>query len=471
MNTKELKKIIQYFRDLIIDSKFENHLYICGGAVRDLVMGNDIKDIDFCIDLKDGGLEFAEFVCNETKSYKANSNPIVFPKFGTAKFNVKTVDWLKGIDFECVETRKETYRDKDSRNPIVEFGTLEDDCFRRDLTINSLYLNVSNGEILDLTKNGLNDIKNHIIRTTNKPSVIFDEDPLRMIRCIRFACRFGWKIEKDTFLGIISNSSRINIISQERITEELNKILVTDKPSIGFDMLYRANLLDKIIPELYKAYGMLQNIYHYEDVFHHMTSVMDKTKPIMINRLSGLFHDIGKIETKSINKDGSIHFYNHENYGAVMAESILKKLKYSNDVISKVCKVIRNHMRFNQYGDKGSPSNKSIRKLISDFGDDMDLIMDIINADMSCHRIQRPNLIKNIKEKIDKVKKEEKTYDKKNFPINGKDIMERFNLKPSKKVGELLSMVTDHWFDNPKITKEECFKVIEEELKKQITEN
>lgn len=468
MTIKEYKKLIQFLRELIVDTKYENHVFCCGGCVRDMILGDAIKDVDLCIDLPNGGIEFAEWICKEMGCYKTDSNPIIYPTYGTAKFNIRTKEEFKNIELECVQTRKEQYKDKNSRNPTTEYGTLEEDCVRRDLTINSMYMNISNGEILDLTKKGMNDIKNHVIRATNDPDVIFSDDALRMLRVIRFATRLGWGIEKNTYLGIIKNSERIKTISQERITDEISKILICNKPSNGIRHLYRCNLLDKVMPEVYNMTLMEQNKYHFGNVFEHTMSVLDKTKPILVNRLAALYHDVGKLETMS-KVNGEIHFFTHEEVGAKMIEPIFKALKLPNDIIKKVALVTKLHMRLKGHKDNTLPSNKSIRKLQSEIGNDMELLLDVIHADNTSHNTIycMPNQVKLLRDKLTKMEEEGKTIKRIELPINGNDLMKAFKLKSSPKLGKYLKILTDKWFENPKITKEECLDIISDEIKKE----
>mgnify|MGYP000546930598 FL=1 len=247
--------------------------------------------------------------------------------YGTAMFKFKQ---FPGEEIECVMTRGEKYEDKESRNPVTVFADINEDAIRRDLTINALYYNVSTSEILDLV-GGQEDIKNHIIRTTNKnPDIVFDDDPLRILREIRFATRYGWEIEKKTYESMKKYSKRLKIITKERIQAEFNKILMSENAVMGINMLHDIGAMTFIVPEFEKCYGLTQNRFHFGDVAEHTLAVLDyhckHFDADLTERLACFLHDIGKIMTRSV-KDGKIHFYDHEYVGAEMAGDILRELK------------------------------------------------------------------------------------------------------------------------------------------------
>ena len=454
--------------NLIKGSNFENHVFLVGGAVRDLLMGRQIHDIDIAVDLENGGIEFSEWLCKEIGAYKEGSNPVIFPNFGTSKFNLRTIHKLSKIDIECVQTRKEQYHDPNSRNPSVTFGTITEDAFRRDLTINALYINLSNMTELDPTKMGLKDLNDCILRTPSKADVIYFEDPLRMLRTIRFKSRFGWGIEKETWFGIVKNAFRINTISQERITDEINKILISPRPSLGIRQLYNCGLLDKVLPEVYNLIGCEQGEQHFGDVFEHTMMALEFTQPSLHNRLGILFHDIEKPNCKTT-INGKIHFFSHEYSGALKTKSIMQRMKYSNDDIDAVTMCVKNHMRFKQSGNN-CPSNKSLRKFMADMktNENMAMVLDVINADNNAHKpeycalSQVNKILSKLIELMGEGKEEKVT--KVVLPINGHDIMERFNLKKGPKIGNYLEIVKDNYFDNPDITREECFAIIQSKI-------
>lgn len=450
----ELKKAVK-------GTKYENHVFLVGGAVRDGLLGKEMKDIDLAIDLPNGGVEFAEWVCKEYGCFKENSNPCLFPTYGTAKFSLKSLFDLCDVEIECVQTRKEQYKDKESRKPETVFGSIEDDAKRRDLTINALYVNISTDIIVDPNKVGLDDLHNSVIRTTSEPDIIFDDDPLRMLRVIRFATKLGWGIERNTWLGIIKNIGRIDIVSKERISDELTKILLCDKPSVGIVRLEKCGLLEKVLPSVHDMVGVKQNTYHFGDVFEHTMSVIDKTAPSKITRWAGLLHDAGKPKA-SVEFFGMIKFLGHEIFSEHIVLEELKRLKFSNSEISSIAKIVRYHMQFKQNG-KGCPSVKSLRKFIDLVGEEnLHAALNVINADNNSHSkwACAPKQVELIYKRLEEMK-EQKTKIIVDVPINGNDIMKTFNLKPSKKIGEILEKVKEYVIGKETdVTKEECIEFI-----------
>lgn len=455
---KEIKKAIK-------GTKFENHVFLVGGAVRDSLLGKPMKDIDLCIDMPNGGIEFAEWICKEYGCYKQDSNPCTFVKYGTAKFNLRSLHSLSNVEIECVQTRKEQYHE-DSRKPETSFGTIEEDCIRRDLTINALYVNLSTDIIIDPCGLGLDDLKNCIIRTPSNPDVVFEDDPLRMLRVIRFATKLGWGINKDAWVGIVQNAYRIDIVSKERITDELGKILMCEKPSDGFIRLEKCGLLERILPEVHDLVGVTQGYQHFGDVFEHTMSTIDKTSPNVTHRWASLLHDIGKPNVRTL-IGNKIRFLSHDAVGANIAINLLKRMKFSNSDISKIALAIKNHMRFKSSGNS-CPSNKALRKLISDVGlDNVAIVLDVINADNNSHAKQYclPDQVRLIIEKLESMKNDSHESLSIKIPINGDDIMSSFNLKPSPKIGTLLDSVKDFVIEHPEATKEDCLDYVSDIIK------
>lgn len=451
---KEIKKTIK-------GSAWENHVFLVGGAVRDHLLGHEIKDIDLCVNVSDGGLAFAKWICEEFDCFVPHSNPVVFPTFGTAKFNLRTLHELSKIEIECVQTRTEQYN-SDSRKPETVFGTIQEDAKRRDLTINALYVNLSNDEIIDPTGHGFEDIRKEIIRTPSDPNKVFNDDPLRMLRVIRFATRLGWGIDKDTWIGMVSNINRISIVSQERITDELGKILMCDKPSIGIRRLQNSGLLKIVLPQIYNLIGVKQDIQHFGDVFEHTLAVVDKVTKIVNHRWAALFHDVAKPYTRSL-KNGKIHFFNHENMGFTITDSVLKRMKFSNEDTRQISLAVKEHMRFKS-SKNACPSNKALRKFMSDIDSkDLAIVLDVMNADNNSHADGwcLPDQVKLIIDKLNDMYVKEQEP-KCVLPINGKDIMEHFKIKGGPKVGELLDAAKELMYDNPHISKEECLEALKD---------
>lgn len=450
---------------LIKGSRFDGNVFAVGGYCRDKILYGKGKDLDLVITLPNGGIDFAEWICKETDCFKQDSNPVVFNRFQTAKFNIRSIEKISKVDIETVCTRKETYTDENSRKPHVEYGTLYEDAIRRDFTMNALYLNISTLAIIDPTKLGLKDIHNQIIRSTNIENNPFKDDALRILRGIRFQSKLGWCIEKSTWLSMVENIHRINTISQERITDEINKMLISPRPSYAIMQLKHCGLLKMILPEVYKLIGCSQGTQHVGDAFEHTMSVIEKTKPIFTHRMAALLHDIAKPETQtSIN--GTIKFFGHEYKGTTIATEILKRMKISNADIAKIICGVKNHIRFKNSGNN-CPSNKALRKFISEVGNDkIDIVLDVINANNLSQSIfyNLPDQVKLIKNKLQELKEKETLTDKFKMPINGKDIIKKFNIKQSPIIGQLLNVVKDKYLENPNITKEECFALIKKEL-------
>ena len=449
--------------DLIKKSKFRGKIYLAGGAVRDELLGMDIKDLDLVVEMPNGGIKFAEWVTKKLGIYKSGSNPVIYPKFGTAAFTLRGINHrgynLSDITIEVVMTRKEQYH-AGSRKPDVSPGSLKDDVERRDFTVNSLLKDLTTGEVLDLTGMGKNDLQKGIIQTALNPDVIFKEDPLRMLRAIRFTVKYGWKLPLFMIKALKRNATMLKSISKERIMDELNKMLVSKSPATAIRLLQMTDLNKYVARELDALKGLEQNKYHKKDVMGHTLDVLKQTPPELVTRIAALLHDIGKATTKKV-IDGEIHFYKHEDISVEVAEIILRRLKYPLDIIKKVTVAIKNHMRTKQYGgDLKGVSDKTIRKLKSDLGDHLEDTLNLIDADNQSHadEYNMPDQVKNIRKRLEKLKNEPV---KPKLPVTGNDIMKKFNLKPGPKVGNLMNYVKDLWMANPNITKQQTLKKLE----------
>ena len=454
--------VLDFLKNTINGTKYEGNVFLAGGAVRDSVMGKKPKDLDFVVngDLN-SGINFSVWLANIIGNYKEGSNPVVYPRFGTSKLSLNGNKFnLPNIELEFVAPRTEKYS-TGSRKPDVGNGTLKDDVFRRDLSINSLLQNVSTGEILDLTGHGISDIKNGVIRTTSEPDIIFADDPLRLLRVVRFSSKYGFKIEPDVLGGIKKNAHLIDSISKERISDELSKIIMSDRPSEGIQMLKDTGLLSHIMPEFNNAIGMTQNAHHKHDVFGHTMDVLSKTPPQLKTRLMALFHDIGKTLTRSVSPDGSVHFYGHEKVGQDIARDIMTRLKYPNDLINAVISGIGNHMSLKQGGDDAvGVSDKTLRKFAANVGDNLNDILDLIHADNISHADESamPNQIELIRGRLNKLNNDLDNH-KPKLPINGNDLI-KIGLKPSPLFRDILNAVEDAWFENPNISRDEAMKIV-----------
>ena len=281
---KKIEKTIHTIRALIKGTKFEGVTYVVGGFVRDTLMGEVSNDLDIVVNLPSGGIDLANTLTKLDNSH-SDSNPIVYPKYGTASFHLKNSDECSDVVIESVETRKEQYH-SESRNPETCFGSLEEDAFRRDLTINALYYNISTDKVEDVTGKGLDDLKNHVIRTTNdNPNIVFFDDPLRIMRVIRFANRYGWNIEDKTWQSLQECASRIKIISKERIRNELNKIISNKDCINGLYYLKDSGILSYILPELF-AQSFVPCPQNFNSMFDKIVTICNQAPTCLYARLS-----------------------------------------------------------------------------------------------------------------------------------------------------------------------------------------
>lgn len=463
------KMALEFISNQLKGSKFSGKVYLAGGGVRDELMGIDLKDIDLVVHLPNGGIEFAEWICKKLKIYKKDANPVIYPKFGTAKFNLRGITYkgtdLSSIDIEVVMTRKEKYT-AGSRKPKVSVGSLKDDVERRDFTTNSLLKDLTTGEILDLTGMGKADIKKGIVRTPLDPDIIFKEDPLRMLRAIRFTVKYNWKLPLFMIKAIRKNSATIKTISMERIRDELSKMLVTGKPDTAIRLLQITKLSKYIMPELDLLIGLKQNKYHRWDANKHTLMVLKGVPNDLKTRLAALFHDIGKAETKSV-IDGAIHFYKHEEVSATIAADIMRRLRFPNDIITSVVAAVGNHMRLKQAGEEGEiVTDKALRKLKKDLASHLEMTLDVMHADNLDHTsgTSLRNQIPGIRSRLSKLDKDVPSSPK--LPVNGNDIVRALKIKPGPIVGQMLSLVQDMWFENPKVTKRQALKAVKDAYKK-----
>tara|TARA_Y100000741_G_scaffold319132_1_gene266919 strand:+ start:515 stop:1927 length:1413 start_codon:yes stop_codon:yes gene_type:complete len=447
---KNLKLIRRYSSKLGIKS------FLVGGYVRDLILNRSCKDIDIMT------IGEPYKLIKSISEEKGFSDVKVFKTFGTASIS------FNSFNYEFVGARKESYS-KNSRNPKVVPGLFEDDMKRRDFTINAFAVSINRdyGDFIDMF-NGLKDLKNKLIKTCDDPHKTFEDDPLRMMRAIRFASQLNFDIEQNTFKSIIDNAERIKIISQERVTDELNKIILSKNPSYGFKLLFTSGLLKHFFIEMYNLHGVEKiNNHSHKDNFYHTLEVLDNTAKVSDNlwlRWSAILHDIAKPHTKRYKEKIGWTFHGHEDLCSRLVPKIFKRLKLPlNNKMKYVQNLVKLHLRPIALV-KDHITDSAIRRLVFDAGDDIDDLMLLCRADITTKNSDKAKRYLNnfdiVESKIDIVEKNDKI---KNFqpPISGEEIIDIFAVKPSRIIGELKNEIKNQILDGKiKNNKEEALKLL-----------
>jgi poly(A) polymerase len=424
--------------------------YLVGGFVRDKLLQRPTDDADIvCVG---DGIELAYAVA---KRFNPVPKVSVYKTFGTAHINVELFGGAETFDIEFVGARKESYR-ADSRKPDIEVGSLKDDQDRRDFTINALAISLNKedyGKLID-PFNGVKDLESGIIRTPLEPERTFSDDPLRMMRAIRFSSQLNFIIDEKTWAGICQNAERIKIVSQERITDELNKIILSKKPSIGFDQLYRSGLLEIIFPPMVELAGAEYRGGHgHKDNFYHTLQVLDnlseKTNDLWL-RWAAILHDIAKPVTKKFEEGHGWTFHGHEVVGGRMVPKIFNQLRLpSHEKMRFVKKLVELHLRPISL-TRENITDSAIRRLLFDAGEDFDALMMLCDADITSKNKQK---VKRYQENFQMVRERCREVEEKDHlrswqpPISGEQIMEIFGLSPSKPVGVIKDAVKDAILD------------------------
>ncbi len=426
--------LLQTLRDATRGTDYENKLFLVGGFVRDQAMNLPSAHDDIDIVLEGDAPALAEFFFDKGV---AQHKPVVYPRFGTAMIMVA------GRAVELVTARLESYA-SDSRKPAeVRAGTLADDALRRDFTINTLLQNLHTGEKVDPTGRAYADMEAEVIRTPTDALLTFQDDPLRMLRAVRFAARFGFRIEPLTWKAVRQSAPRLSIISAERIQAEFSKTLLTARPALGLTLLKDSGLLEQFAPELVAMVGVTQNEFHAYPVWEHTLAAVEAlpAEASLTLRLATLLHDVGKPPTRGVGDDSRVHFYGHAEQGAALARALLLRLKYPNDIVQAVIILVAQHMRIGEY--RPVWSDGAIRRLIRDLGPQLDDLFAIHRADVAAlspdHRdISRAHELR---------ARMETAQSGQNIaalasPLDGAELMRLLQLPPGPRLGQVKDYLT-----------------------------
>jgi len=471
------QEVERLLKEILKTTKWKNKIFSVGGYVRDELLGLDSKDIDIVVEEEEGSqkvtaLIHETFPTQTTKPYQLGKNyPIWQLTFIKDVEHGGEMFMTKGAVVEFADTMKETFPDELSRQRKTEFGTIEEDIARRDFTVNMMLKDLTTGEFVDLTGTSKQDIQSGILRGHPQVSMekIFNDDPLRMLRLIRFQCKYGWRIPISVLKTVKKVAKRIEIVSAERITGELTKVMKMGKLKQAIKLMKATGLLQYVLPEIKAMIGVKQpEKYHGEgDAFNHMLLVLENAPATIEGQLAALLHDVGKPQTQQI-MDGAIKFLGHEEVGAKIAEQILRRMKFDIETIKKVVLMVRNHMRVHSLGEA---SNKALRKFIREIGDEMlDAILDLAEADAKGSLPVR-NDIPEVRERVKQIK-ESPIPVKKKPVLNGDQIMHLLNIKAGELVGQIgkyLIELEDEYAENgTPLSEDEAIKKVLENFKTNI---
>jgi len=421
---------LQAIRNATAGTPYEEKLWLVGGAVRDKILARPEPN-DFDIVLQQDALPLANFLWEKDVS---EIFPVAYPRFGTAMVRVQ------GTTIELITARKESY-EEESRKPEVEPATLEEDALRRDFTVNTLLENLHTGELRDPLGSGIKDLQAKILRTPLDPKATFFDDPLRMLRAIRFKQQLGFEFAPGLREAIWDEADRLSIISEERIRDEWIKMLVLPGASDSMRELMETGLLEQFAPEFLDMVGVEQGTFHHLDVWDHSLLVLDNAGPGNLNvALAALLHDVAKPSSRFIDEEGNTRFFGHESLGAEITWRMLHRLKFSNEQIEPVVRLVKNHMRL---GSMPEFTPSAARRLIRDMDGEVDDLLRLVDADT---RALRPGLktldLEPIKARLGEVVRATPRAALES-PLSGDEIMELLHLEPGPEVGKIKNLLLD----------------------------
>lgn len=419
-------KICQYLKEVIKDTEYAGKVYTVGGCCRDIIMGNPIKDIDLVVELPNGGINFAMWLFCEDLLVR---EPVVYPTYSTAMFSLKD---FPDIELEAVQTRKESYNDPTNRNPVTAYGSITEDCYRRDFCTNTIYYNVTTEEFLDITKHGIEDIHNGVLRTPTDPVVTFSDDPLRMLRCIRFAVRYNWTIEQNTYDAIAKNASRLSIITKERVLAEFIKIMSSKYSYNGISMIWENGLTEYIF---------------------------NRHLDMGASDWMGIINVLKQIETEDYMTRLAVLFI-YINGNTIQTQTDMTSMKFPNSTISYVCYIIKMFMFSGKiYEIPLIPS--AAREFLYECKN-----IDVFNAVKSIMLVYSKFKAQQAKDitlwmKCDEIFGRQSMFGYK-MPVDGNDIISTANIKPGPEIKDIMNQLMYNVYENPNITREELLFIIKE---------
>lgn len=459
MQTDQYHRILEYLRKTIEGTKWQGHVFAVGGCCRDEILGNEIKDVDLAVDLAGGGIGLA---CWFYENGLAVKEPVTFPSFGTAMLRLRE---FPDDEIEIVQTRAEKYTDRTRRGPTVVFGPIEQDCRRRDLTINALYYDISNSRLLDILGCSIDDIHNCVIRTPNDPDTTFDDDPVRILRAIRLASRYGWEIEPATFEGMAKNVHRLKIVRPERMQAEVEKMLVGPHPSTAMDLMRRCGAVPYIFPGLEELFDLRQGTGSSPDAWQFTMLVLDRTRPDLALRLAALLHDIAKPLCRKTGKNGGAYFPGHERRSKALIDTAMRRLHFDRKIIDRVIFLSSNHLATKTWGPTAeNMTDAALRRLQYKCTTPrrFDMLMELIDADNKSYPSPQPEQVAAVRRRSEELQKEGMALFSFKHQVNMQRLRKTIGANPDDDMKPYLDFLLQLAINNPRMSRDKVLK----ELKK-----